>query len=73
MSLPREQVLKELGIAPVWRLKETATAGAEAGGDVSPDRSNRILAADGTILHPNYILVDPYTFFALLKIALQEP
>ncbi len=47
MSVSREQVLKELGIAPVWRLRQqpasAAPAGAEAGGD---DRRSRILQMD---------------------------
>ena len=46
MSLPREQTLKELGIAPVWRLKQPASAG----GDVSPDRRSQILQMDWTEL-----------------------
>lgn len=36
------------------------------------DAEGRILANDGTVLHPNYTVVDPYTFFALLKRRLQE-
>jgi hypothetical protein len=31
------------------------------------DVEGRILADDGTVLHPNYTVVDPYTFFFLLK------
>jgi hypothetical protein len=34
------------------------------------DVADQIRADDGAILHPHYALVDPYTFFALLKIAL---
>jgi hypothetical protein len=37
------------------------------------DAGNHILAEDGSVvLHPAYVLVDPHTFFALLKIRLQE-
>lgn len=47
MSVSREQVLKELGIAPVWRLRQqpasAAAAMAETGGD---DRRGRILQMD---------------------------
>lgn len=45
MNLPREQVLKELGIAPVWRLKEQP-APAAAEGDAAEDRRRRILQMD---------------------------
>ena len=34
------------------------------------DAQDRIVGDDGQVLHPNYRLVDPGTFFALLKIAL---
>lgn len=47
MSVSREQVLKELGIAPVWRLRQqpasAASAMTETGGD---DRRSRILQMD---------------------------
>jgi uracil-DNA glycosylase len=43
VNLPREQVLKELGIAPVWRLKQPASAAEGAGGE---DRRNRIMKMD---------------------------
>lgn len=36
------------------------------------DAAGKIIADDGTVLHPNYALVDPLTFFALLKIDLQN-
>ena len=45
MSLPREQVLKELGIAPVWRLKQQA-ASAAPGDAAGTDRKSRILQMD---------------------------
>jgi hypothetical protein len=32
----------------------------------------RITASDGTLLHPNYTVVDPYTFFFLLERWLEE-
>lgn len=35
MSLPRETILKELGIAPVWRARQTQDAVAEAGKQVA--------------------------------------
>jgi hypothetical protein len=35
------------------------------------DSGGQIRTDAGTVLHPNYKLVDPYTFFALLKIALE--
>jgi len=31
------------------------------------DRADQILAEDGQVLHPNYSVVDPYTFFFLLE------
>ncbi len=36
------------------------------------DAENRITGPNGEILHPNYTVVDPYTFFALLKYTLPE-
>lgn len=54
MKLPREQVLKELGIAPVWRLKRqpapvspsAAAAAAPADSGKDADRRSRILQMD---------------------------
>ncbi len=43
MSVSRELVLKELGIDPVWRLKQRPTA---AGDEVGADRRSRILQMD---------------------------
>ncbi|MEM7034130.1 MAG: hypothetical protein AAF629_31605, partial [Chloroflexota bacterium] len=37
----------------------------------SDDEQGVIIAENGDVLHPNYTLVDPYTFFALLKVWLQ--
>ncbi|MCP4707165.1 MAG: hypothetical protein GY869_00955, partial [Planctomycetes bacterium] len=31
------------------------------------DAEGRILADNGDVLHPNYTVVDPYTFFFLLE------
>ena len=45
MSLPREQVLKELGIAPVWRLRQQP-ASAAVGNGAGTDRSSRIRQMD---------------------------
>ena len=36
------------------------------------DVAGEIVGDDGAVLHPNYILVDPYTFFALLEIKLAQ-
>jgi hypothetical protein len=36
------------------------------------DVNDRIVVEAGTALHPHYTLVDPYTFFALLKIRLSR-
>ena len=36
------------------------------------DTAGTILAEDDTVLHPNYMVVDPYTFFFLLKRQLAE-
>ncbi len=36
------------------------------------DAEGRILANDGEVLHPNYTVVDPYTFFFLLERWLKE-
>ena len=47
MRLPREQILKELGIAPVWRLKEqpeTSAGGVPAGSGA--DRRSQIMRMD---------------------------
>lgn len=46
MSLPRELVLKELGITPVWRLKQETARGAELAGDISPDRHDQVMRMD---------------------------
>jgi uracil-DNA glycosylase family 4 len=47
MKLPREQILKELGVAPVWRLKnQSDSAVAGTSGNSSNDRRNRILQMD---------------------------
>ena len=45
MSLTREQILKELGIAPVWRLKQQP-ASVAAGDGAGADRSSRIRQMD---------------------------
>jgi hypothetical protein len=34
------------------------------------DAAGQVRTADGTTLHPNYVLLDPDRFFALLKVAL---
>lgn len=36
------------------------------------DQAGEIVTPDGAILHPDYTLVDPYTFFTLLKIHLSD-
>ncbi len=36
------------------------------------DRDNQITTPIGTPLHPNYMLVDPYTFFSLLRIWFEQ-
>jgi DNA polymerase len=46
MSLAREQVLKELGIAPVWRLKQAVSADTAVSADAGTDRRSRILQMD---------------------------
>jgi DNA polymerase len=46
----REQVLKELGIAPVWRLKQQAAAAVPAAGEAGADRRSRILQMDWAAL-----------------------
>jgi len=35
------------------------------------DKTGQILGENGEVLHPNYTVVDPYTFFALLERALE--
>jgi uracil-DNA glycosylase family 4 len=46
MSLPRELVLKELGMAPVWRLKRTAPGDTAAAAAVGNGHRSRILQMD---------------------------
>ncbi len=36
------------------------------------DAAGEIISPDGTIAHPHYTVVDPLTFFTLLKVALQD-
>ncbi|MFQ5610507.1 MAG: GxGYxYP domain-containing protein [Anaerolineae bacterium] len=36
------------------------------------DAAGRVTTEAGQVLHPNYTVVDPYTFFALLKVWLEE-
>ena len=50
MSLSREQVLKELGIAPVWRLKHPIAPAELPGTDASDERRSRILQMDWALL-----------------------
>jgi DNA polymerase len=51
VSLPREQILKELGIAPAWRLKQqAAVAVPAASSEGGADRRARILQMDWTQL-----------------------
>jgi uracil-DNA glycosylase family 4 len=47
MKLPHEQILKELGIAPVWRVRNASdSAAAGTSGEGGNDRRNRILQMD---------------------------
>jgi hypothetical protein len=47
----------------LWGVRDRITA---------HDAAGEILAADGAVLHPNYTVVDPYTFFRLLELKLGE-